>query len=184
MTIRIGRPAPEISADAYVRGASEPRPIRLSDMRGKWVVLFFYPRDFTFVCPTEIQAFAALHEQFRQAGTVVVAASTDSYYSHKAWFETDPRLAAVTYPVIADTSHSTSEAFGVLLEDGCALRGTFVIDPEGIVRSIQVNDLDVGRNVEETLRVLTALQTGELCPVAWRPGEPTLSSRRAETAAA
>lgn len=129
MTIRIGRPAPEFSAEAYMPGASEPRAIRSSDLRGDWAVLFFYPRDFTFICPTEIQAFAALHQQFQDEGAVVIAASTDSYHSHKAWFESDPRLAAVTYPVIADTAHKLSEAFDVLLEDGSALRGTFIIAP-------------------------------------------------------
>jgi alkyl hydroperoxide reductase subunit AhpC len=155
--------------------------MKLSDLHGEWVVLFFYPRDFTFVCPTEIQAFARLHSAFRAEKAVVIGASTDSYYAHKAWFESDARLQDVAYPVVADTSQHLGEAFGVLLEDGTALRGTFIIDPQGIVRCMHVNDLDVGRNVEESLRLLRALRTGELCPESWQAGQPTLSaSARAE----
>ncbi len=179
MSVRVGKPAPESEVEAYVRGEPKPRRARLSDFHGKWIVLFFYPGDFTFVCPTEIQAFAALQPRFAEEHAVIIGASTDSYYSHKAWFETDPRLADVNYLVAADSSHRLSEAFDVLLEDGRALRGTFIIDPEGVVRQVQVNDLDVGRNVEETLRTLRALRTGELCPVGWQPGEPTLTAKQA-----
>ena len=181
MSVRVGKPAPDLMVDAYVRGEPGPRPVRLADHRGKWLVLFFYPRDFTFVCPTEIQAFARLHDEFRREGAAVLGASTNSYFSHKAWFEADPRLRGVAYPVLADTSHALGEAFGVLLEDGTALRATFIVDPDGVVRHIQVNDLDIGRNVEETLRLLRALRTGELCPAAWRPGQPTLSGGQEAT---
>jgi peroxiredoxin (alkyl hydroperoxide reductase subunit C) len=176
MVVRVGSPAPDFVAEAYVRAEPKPHEIRLSELRGRWVVLFFYPRDFTFVCPTEIAAFARLHEHFEKERAVVIGASTDSYYSHKAWFETDPRLGEVNYPVIADSSHDVSEAFDVLLDDGSALRGTFIIDVEGIMRHIQVNDLDVGRNVEETLRLLRALRTGELCPEGWEIGQATLTA--------
>jgi peroxiredoxin 2/4 len=176
MSIRIGKPAPDFTAEAYHRGHSTPVRVSLAEQRGKWVVLFFYPRDFTFVCPTEIQAFAALHEQFTREHAVVLGASTDSFYSHKAWYESDARLHGVAYPVSADTAHTLAESFGVLLEDGTALRGTFIVDPDGRVRHVQVNDLDVGRNPEETLRTLRALRTGELCPVAWGPGQRTLSA--------
>lgn len=176
MSMRIGMPAPDFATDAYVPGEPEPRSVSLSDVRGNWVVLFFYPRDFTFICPTELQALARLQDEFAAAGAVVLAASTDSYHSHKAWFEADLRLAPATYPVLADTSHRLSAAFGVLLADGAALRGTFILDPEGIMRHVQVNDLDVGRNLDETLRTLRALQTGGLCPVAWQPGQPTLDA--------
>ena len=175
MAVRVGKTAPEIEAEAYVRGAPGPERFSLAGQRGTWVVLFFYPRDFTFICPTEIAAFAALEPDFIAEHALVVGASTDSYYSHKAWFESDPRLAHVSYRVLADTSHRASHDYGVLLEDGAALRGTFVIDPEGVVRHLSVNELDVGRNVEETLRVLRALKLGELCPVNWRPGEATLT---------
>jgi alkyl hydroperoxide reductase subunit AhpC len=176
MTLSVGNVVPELTVEAYARGQPQPRLISLPALRGQWVVLFFYPRDFTFVCPTEIQAFARLHDQFLAEQAVVVAASTDSYHAHKAWFETDPRLQDVVYPVIADTAHALSEAFGVLGDDGAALRGTFIVDPAGVLRHLQVNDLDVGRNIDETLRLLRALRTGERCPAAWTPGEDTLGS--------
>ncbi len=174
--IRIGKPAPEVEGDAWVRGAHGPRRLNLSEYRGKWVVLFFYPRDFTFICPTEIASFGALQREFEREGAVIIGASTDSFYSHKAWFESHHQLLEVEYPVLADTSHQVSRDFGVLLEGGAAIRGTFIIDPEGIVRHITLNELDVGRNVNETLRVLQALRTGELCPVGWQPGQSTLTS--------
>jgi peroxiredoxin (alkyl hydroperoxide reductase subunit C) len=176
MTIRVGKAVPDFVAEAYIRGEREPQKIELAAFRGKWVVLFFYPRDFTFICPTEIQTFARLYEQFKQERAVVVGASTDSFYAHKAWFEADPRLQKVNYPVIMDTSHKLSELFEVLTEDGAALRGTFIIDPDGILRHIHINDLDVGRNVEESLRVLRALRTGELCPESWMPDQLTLTA--------
>jgi alkyl hydroperoxide reductase subunit AhpC len=177
MTIRIGKPTPDATVEAYVRNEAQPRRMSLAALRGNWIVLFFYPRDFTFICPTEIQEFARLHDDFAAEGAVVVGASTDSYHVHKAWYESDARLRGVTYPVIADTAHELSRAFDVLLDDGAALRATFIVDPEGIVRHLQVNDLDVGRNVAETLRLMRALQTGHLCPVSWQPGEPTLSEQ-------
>lgn len=181
---RIGRKAPEgIELDAYVRGEAEPRRLGLEELRGRWVVLFYYPRDFTFVCPTEIQRFAELEGDFRQEGAVVVGASTDSYFSHKAWFETDERLSEVTYPVLADTAHRLADALGILADDGTAYRGTFIVDPEGIVRHMLVNDMDVGRNVDETLRTLRALKTGDLCPVNWNAGEKTLSEELSGSAA-
>ncbi len=176
MAVRVGKPAPDFQVEAYVRGEPEPRPLALADYRGQWLVLFFYPRDFTFVCPTEIQAFATLHEHFEKENAVLLGASTDSYYSHKAWYEGDERLREVAFPVLADTSHKLTDAFGVLLEDGRALRATFILDPEGLVRHMLINDLDVGRSPAETLRTLRALRTGELCPESWEPGQPTLSA--------
>lgn len=176
MAIRVGASVPDLAGEAYVRGEQEPQTVSLHALRGRWVVLFFYPRDFTFICPTELVAFARLHEQFARENAVVLGASTDSYYSHKAWLESDKRLGEIAYPLIADSGHWWSAAFDVLLEDGADLRGTFIIDPEGVLRHSQVNDLDVGRNVDETLRLLRALQTGELCPASWRPGQPTLSA--------
>lgn len=175
MAVFIGDAVPSVEVDAYVRGESDPVRMSLDDLRGKWVVLFFYPRDFTFVCPTELAALAVLEERFAREGAVVVAASTDSFYSHKAWFESDLRLAGAGYPVLADTSHALSEAFGVLMEDGTALRATFIIDPHGSIRHAALTELNVGRNLEETVRTVTALATGELCPAGWQPGEPTLS---------
>ncbi len=174
--VQVGRLAPEFEAEAYVRDEPGPRTVSLAEYRGRWVVLFFYPRDFTFVCPTEIRSFAALQGDFEREEAVILGASTDSFFSHKAWFESDGMLADVTYPVIADTSQKVSQAFNVLLGDGAALRGTFSIDPEGVLRHMDVCELSVGRNVAETLRILQALRTGELCPAGWKPGEPVLSA--------
>lgn len=176
----VGRAAPTFEAAAYLRGEEEPVSVSLADYRGKWVVLFFYPRDFTFICPTEIQSFAALHEHFEAEQAAVIAASTDSFFSHKAWYETDPRLSQVVFPVIADTGHHLSSAYDVLVDDGSTLRATYVIDPGAVVRHVYVNDGDkdgagVGRNVAETLRTLRALRTGELCQEGWEPGELTVT---------
>ena len=172
MSTLIGSSAPHLLVDAYVRGTDEPKRMSLTDYRGYWVVLFFYPRDFTFICPTEIEGFAHLHSRITHEDAVVLAASTDSYYCHKAWYESDPRLAGVRYPVIADSSLQLAASLGVLRDDGTAMRPTFIIDPEGIVRHLLVNDLDVGRNPEETLRTLQALRTGALsCQLAARTAD-------------
>jgi alkyl hydroperoxide reductase subunit AhpC len=176
MSIPIGSTAPDLAVEAYMPGIAEPDQISLSEYRGSWVVLFFYPRDFTFVCPTELVAFAELAHEFAAEDAAVIAASTDSYWSHRAWFESDPKLGRVAFPVIADTTHAFAEAFGVLLPDGSALRGTFLVDPEGTIRASTVVDQSVGRNADETLRTLQALRTGELCPAYWRPGTPTLKA--------
>lgn len=167
----IGTNAPEWSAEAYWAG--EIKNISLSDFKGKWIVFFFYPRDFTFICPTELKGFAQAEADFSAINTVVVGASTDSVFSHKAWFERD--LPNVKYPVIADTSLSIARSYGALIEEsGTAVRATYIIDPDGKVRYALMSDLGVGRSVDETIRVMKALQTGELCPVEWKPGESTL----------
>lgn len=169
---KIGKPAPNVEAQALMPDGSF-KQVKLSDYRGKWVVLFFYPLDFTFVCPTEIRSFNSEYDQFRKLGAEVLTASTDSVFSHKAWVEHG--LGKVKFPMIGDTNHIMSRAFGVLLEEkGIALRGTFIIDPQGVSRSAVVNDLAVGRSVEETLRTLQAFQTGELTPCEWKPGSKTL----------
>jgi len=147
---------------------------KLSDYKGKWVILFFYPLDFTFVCPTEIKAFAKHSKDFEKENAAIIAASTDSVHSHKAWFERD--LPDVKFPVISDSNHEISEQFNVLQDDGTALRGTFIINPDGFLKYIVVSDNNVGRSVEETLRVLKALKTGELCPIEWKPGEKTIDA--------
>ncbi len=171
MSIKVGQPAPEFRAQAFVGG--EFKEIGLKDFHGKWVCLFFYPLDFTFVCPTEIKGFADVESKFKELNCQVVGCSTDSQYSHKAWFEKD--LPTVKYPVLADTAHRIARDYGVLIEEqGIALRGTFLIDPKGTLQYASVNALGVGRSVDETVRILGALQTGELCPVDWKPGKPTL----------
>ncbi len=169
--IRLGQPAPEFKAQAYVNGTF--KEVSLKEYRGKWVVFFFYPLDFTFVCPTELRAFAKMEKDFKDKGATLIACSTDSAYSHKAWFEKD--LKEVQYPILADMTKNISRAYDVLNEEkGFANRGTFIIDPEGIVRWAIVSDSSVGRSTEETLRAVIALQSGELCPADWKPGQPTL----------
>lgn len=169
--LKVGDKAPDFEETAYVNG--QMKEIKLSDYQGKWVVLFFYPLDFTFICPTEIKGFSGAEKEFERLGAVIIGASTDSAYSHKAWVEKD--LPGVKFPILADTSHKVSIAYGVLKEDaGIANRGTFIIDPQGVLRYQVVSDLGVGRSVKETLRVLQALQTGELCPAEWTPGQKTL----------
>ncbi len=175
MRALVGGPAPVCTAEAYLKGEPEPVTVDLPGF-GSWLVLFFYPRDFTFVCPTELAAFEELRPEFERAGARVVAASTDSWWVHRAWFTTNPWLEHLAYPVIADTSQELASRFGVLLEDGAALRATFVVDPDGIIRHTAVTDASVGRSADETLRVVQALQTGELCPAGWRPGQATLKA--------
>ena len=170
--LQVGQKAPDFAAQALLADGSF-KEVKLSDYKGKWVVLFFYPLDFTFVCPTEIKSFDKHYDQFKKLGAEVLAASTDSVYSHKAW--TESSLGKVRFPILADTNHSVSRSFNVLLEDkGIALRGTFIIDASGILKSAVVNDLPVGRSVEETLRTLQALQTGKLTGCEWKPGDKPL----------
>lgn len=172
MNIQVRQKAPEFAAQAVVK-EGKFEELKLSDYRGKWVVLFFYPLDFTFVCPTEIHGFNEGYQEFVKLNAEVIGASTDSVYSHKTWIERG--LGELKFPLLSDNNHSISRDYGVLIEDkGIALRGTFIIDPDGILRSYVVNDLPVGRSVEETLRTLTALQTGELCPCEWTKGKKTL----------
>jgi peroxiredoxin 2/4 len=176
MAVRVGRPVPDHTVQAYLRGERAPIVFDLSSHVGSWVVLFFYPGDFTLICPTELSAFAKRHEEFLAEDAVLLAASTNSCFSHKAWFEIDPRLAEVRYPVIADSLRALSSSFGVLGEDGTADRGTFIIDPSGMLLHMSVTGRDVGRSVEEVLRVLRAFKTGAMCPADWAPGDPTLTS--------
>jgi len=178
--IQIGKPAPDFQALAYDRTQDESeqqfREIRLADYRGQWVCLFFYPLDFTFVCPTEIVAFNAMLDEFEDRNCGLLTASTDSVYAHKSWCDLHADLSGLRYPMLADTSHRLSAAFGILDEEqGVAQRGVYLIDPEGIVRWLAVHDLDVGRNVDEVLRVLDALQTDKLCPCNWQSGQATLN---------
>jgi peroxiredoxin 2/4 len=170
---RVGQPAPNFEhVTAYQAGSEDFTRVSLSDYRGKWLVFFFYPADFTFVCPTELREFAKLSDDFAKEGAEILACSTDGEHSHKAWFEKD--LPTVKYPVLADRSQQIAAAYDVLEADGTAQRGTYIIDPEGIVRYMLVSDNSVGRSVKETLRVLQALQTGELCPIDWEEGAKTL----------
>ena len=173
MGLQVGQRVADFSAQALLADGSF-KEVKLSDYKGKWVVIFFYPLDFTFVCPTEIQSFNKKYSDFKKLGAEVIAASTDSVYSHKAWV--DNGLGKIQFPILGDTSHKVSRTFNVLLEDkGIALRGTFILDPSGVLKSAVVNDLPVGRSVEETLRTLQALQTGKLTGCDWKPGDKTLN---------
>lgn len=177
---RISKPAPDFTAPAVFKGQFED--ITLSSFKGKYVVLFFYPLDFTFVCPTEIIAFNDRVSEFEQINTQVIAASVDSKFTHLAWIKT-PRnqggLGDMDIPILSDMTHKIARDYGVLLEDeGHTLRGLFIIDDKGILRQITMNDLPVGRSVDETLRLVQAFQYtdqhGEVCPANWTPGAPTL----------
>ncbi len=144
---------------------------------GKWKVYFFWPKDFTFVCPTEIAAFGKLNRDFADRDAQVLGVSTDSEYVHLAWRNNHADLKDLPFPMIADIKRDLSQALGVLdKNEGVALRATFIVDPQGIIRFVSVNDLSVGRNPAEVLRVLDALQTDELCPCNWKKGEDTLSA--------
>jgi alkyl hydroperoxide reductase subunit AhpC len=164
--------APDFTAPAAT-GKGEFVEVTLSSLRGRWVVLFFYPLDFTFVCPTEILEFSKRSREFEALHASVLGCSVDSPYAHKAWIENG--LGELAIPLVSDITKRISRDYGALLEDqGIATRATFVIDPQGVVQYACFHNTAVGRSVSETLRVLEALQTGENCPVDWRPGASTL----------
>jgi peroxiredoxin (alkyl hydroperoxide reductase subunit C) len=180
MSVSVGQAAPNFAVQAYDRtkdGTDKQfAHVTLNDYRGKWVCLFFYPLDFTFVCPTELVSFNKVLADFEDRECVLLTASTDSVYSHKGWCDSHSDLKTIKYLMLGDTTHSLSKAYGVLKEDaGIAYRGIFLIDPQGVVRWMAVHDLSVGRNVDEVMRVLDALQTDKLCPCNWKKGEETLS---------
>ncbi|HVF51285.1 MAG TPA: peroxiredoxin [Pyrinomonadaceae bacterium] len=174
----VGRPAPDFEMPSTKNIEKLNEDVRLADYRGQWLVLLFYPLDFTFVCPTELTTFSDRYEDFKGIGADIIGVSTDSVFSHRAWLQT-PRdksgVEGLLYPLAADITKKVSRDYGVLIEEkGVALRGLFVIDPEGVLRYKVVHDLNVGRSAEETLRVIQALQTGGLCQAEWRPGQETL----------
>jgi Peroxiredoxin len=144
---------------------------------GKWKIVFFWPKDFTFVCPTEIAAFGKMNGDFDDRDAVVYGVSTDSEFVHLAWRQHHPDLTDLPFPMLADIKRELSEALGILdKEEGVCLRATFVVDPEGVIRFVSVNDLSVGRNTQEVLRILDALQTDELCPCNWQKGEAVIQA--------
>ena len=171
--------APQFTADAVVNG--EIKSLSLSDYKGKWVYLFFYPLDFTFVCPTEIVAFSEAASKFEKLGAQILGCSIDSKFTHLAWINTPRKqggLGGINYPLVSDLTKQIATAYDVLLGGGVALRGSFIIDPKGIVRQATVNDLPVGRNVDEALRLIEAFQftdkNGEVCPANWNSGSATM----------
>ena len=177
MSLRVGQEAPDFSATAVYD--QEFKEITLSGLRGKWVVLFFYPLDFTFVCPTEITAFSDRYQDFSALNTEILGVSVDSKHCHLAWIQT-PRneggIGDINYPLVSDLKREICQAYNVLNDDGEADRGLFLINPEGVVMHTTVNKAPVGRNVDETLRILQGYQyvaanPDEVCPANWTPGE-------------
>ena len=180
MSSLVQQPAPDFKAQAVMPDGSF-KEVSLGDYKGKYVLLFFYPLDFTFVCPTEIIAFSDAVKQFEALGVQVLSSSVDSHFSHLAWRNV-PRdqggLGNIEYPMVADLNKKIAEDYGVLLPGGIALRGLFLIDKAGIVRHLVINDLPLGRNVDEALRMVEALQyfeaNGEVCPANWKKGDATI----------
>ena len=170
---KIGKNAPDFGLAGVLGG--KYKMYSLKDYKNKWLVIFFYPLDFTFVCPTEIKEFSKQANEFKKINCEIVGVSVDSKESHKAWIERDfdGKLA---FPLLSDFQRNMVSNYGVLkIDEGVAYRGTFIIDPKGIIRHITISDNEIGRSVEETLRVVKALQTGKLCPAEWHPGEKTLN---------
>ncbi len=175
--LTIGDTFPKFAQTAVVglEKGKEFRPVTSEDYPGKWKVVFFWPKDFTFVCPTEIAAFGKHNRDFADRDAQVLGVSTDNEFVHLAWRKSHPDLKDLPFPMLSDLRRDLSGALGILHpSEGVAMRATFIVDPEGTIRFVSVTDLDVGRNVEEVLRVLDALQTDELCPCNWQRGEPTL----------
>ncbi|QWU17515.1 Alkyl hydroperoxide reductase subunit AhpC (peroxiredoxin) [Paenibacillus sophorae] len=174
----VGKQAPDFTMETVSGDGKEFGKVSLSDYRGKWLVFFFYPLDFTFVCPTEITALSEAADQFTALDTEILGVSIDSVHSHKAWINASKDvggLGQLKFPLASDITKKVASDYGVLIEEeGIALRGLFIIDPEGELKYQVVNHNDVGRSVEETLRVLQALQSGGLCPMNWKPGDKNL----------
>jgi peroxiredoxin (alkyl hydroperoxide reductase subunit C) len=175
--LTVGDRFPEFRLTAVVGDTNEGafREVAHDSHPGRWLVVFFWPKDFTFVCPTEIAEFGRLEREFAERGAQVLGASTDSEYVHLAWRRSHPALRGLPFPMLSDLRRDLSSALGILdREEGVCLRATFLVDPQGVIRFASCNDLATGRNPGEVLRVLDALRTGELCPVNWKPGEATL----------
>lgn len=174
----IGKEIKDFDLEAYHRDRIEK--VKLSNYRGKWLILFFYPADFTFVCPTELEDMAAHYDEFQKINTEVLSVSTDTVFVHKAWHDNSPAIRKINFPMIADPTGKLCHEFGTYIEtEGLSLRGTFIIDPEGILKAFEMHDNSIGRNAAELLRKLQAAQYvrehgGEVCPANWKPGSQTL----------
>lgn len=176
--VKIGQKVPDFEVEAFHNGGV--RKVRLSDYAGKWVVMIFYPADFTFVCPTELEEAADNYGEFGKLGAEVLSVSTDTVFAHKAWHDSSPSIKNITFPMCSDPTGKLCEEFGTYIEsEGCSLRGSFIIDPDGVLRAMEMNDNSVGRNVRELLRKLQAAKfvrehDGTACPASWEPGKKTL----------
>ena len=184
--VKVGEPVPDFEFEVFHN--DEVKTMSLSALRGKWAILVFYPADFTFVCPTELEELARLYPKFQSLNTEIISVSSDTVFTHKAWHDTSEGIKEIQYPMAADPSGKIADAFGVLIEgdgpeltpnEGLAQRGTFIIDPAGTLRSMEITDGSIGRNGAETLRKLQAAQfvdthKGLVCPASWEPGDDTL----------
>ncbi len=176
--MRIGETIPDLEAGAFHEG--KITKVKLSDYRGKWLVVAFYPADFTFVCPTELEELAEAYPEFRKAGAEVLSVSTDTAYAHCAWHDSSPAIKKIAFPMLADPPAALCRAFGVYIEnEGMSQRATFIIDPDGVLKAADVHDNSIGRSAAEILRKLQAAKyvrehKGEVCPASWTPGKKTL----------
>jgi peroxiredoxin (alkyl hydroperoxide reductase subunit C) len=176
--IKIGEKVEDIQVQAYHH--DDIKPVKLSDYRGKWAVLVFYPADFTFICPTELEELALHYEEFKKLGAEVLSVSTDTVYVHKAWHDASPAIKKINFPMLADPAAKLCRQFGTLIEDaGLSLRGSFIVDPDGVLKCYELHDNSIGRSAKELLRKVAAAKfvrenKGEVCPASWEPGKKTL----------
>lgn len=177
--IQINSIVPDFETDAYV--SDDIKKVKLSDYRGKWVSIIFYPADFTFVCPTELEDAQSHYEEIKKLGGEVLSVSTDTAFAHKAWHDTSNAIGKITYPMLADPTGNISREFGVYIEtEGLALRGTFIIDPDGVLKTMEVHDNSIGRSAKELVRKIEAAKfvrehAGNVCPASWEPGKDVLT---------
>ena len=177
--VTINEQAPDFTAEAYVN--NEIKKVSLSDYKGKWVVLFFYPADFTFVCPTELGEMADKYEQLKDLNAEVISVSTDTAFVHKAWHDNSETIAKIKFPMLADPTGKVCRAYGTYIaEEGLSLRGTFLIDPDGVLQAYELHSNNLGRSTDEIIRKVQAAQfvrehPGQVCPVSWKPGGQTLT---------
>ena len=175
---KIGQKVTEFEVSAYQN--NDVKKIKLSDYKGKWVVLLFYPADFTFICPTELEEAALLYPEFQKAGAEILSVSTDTVYTHKAWHDVSPSIKKIQFPMVADPTGNLCREFGTYIDEaGLSLRGTFIIDPDGVLKAADIHDNSIGRSGTEVLRKVQAAKfvrenKGEVCPASWKPGSKTL----------
>lgn len=184
--ISVGQKVPDMEFEVYYK--DEGKKVKFSDFHRKWLIVFFYPADFTFICPTELEEMADMYKEFQKEGTEVLSVSTDTIFTHKAWHDTSDAIKKIEFPMAADPSGKISRLFGTFIEDcgneftedeGKALRGTFIINPEGVVQSVEINSNNIGRSAKELFRKLQAAKyvsehSGKVCPASWTPGDDTL----------
>ncbi len=179
--ININNTVPDFELEAYQN--NDIKKIKLSDCKGKWIILIFYPADFTFVCPTELEDAQKHYEEIKNLGGEIMSISTDTAFVHKAWHDSSPAIGTITYPMLADPTGNVAKMFGTYIDDeGLSLRGTFIIDPDGILKTIEIHDNSIGRSAKEMVRKLQAAKfvkehDGNVCPASWEPGNDTLEPR-------